>query len=190
MEIINNAKDFEFVFKNTFGDISRSDLLYKFEEDNVLQIELGGQGKDVAQRLEQAFVRSNTVLQYCLGGKSIWLRMIFWTNREEKNLADAGFKIHKAAKIIKQKVQFERSGEYEVLYIHFKRYLKVRFSSVVRSILNYDMVIEPSAQITCYYINFKSKLIINIYDDRGLSIYTPNKELLKKIKDEFFDWLI
>jgi len=52
------------------------------------------------------------------------------------------------------------------------------------------MAKTPSANITCYFINFNSKLIINIYDDRGLDIYTLNTELFYKIKTEFSDWSI
>jgi len=189
MKIIDNPSDFELLFTNTFGDIDRS-TLYGVEEDNALGIELGGRGNSEAQRLKQAFSRGNKILQYCFGGKSIWLRIILWTDKEQRNLADAGFSMDKATKVFKQKEDYETFHKYETLYIHFNRYSKLSLSPLTKSNINYDSKVDPCAQITCYYIDLDSKLIINIYDDRGLVIYSPNKELLMKIKNKFRDWLL
>lgn len=189
MKTISNPNDFELQFTTTFGNIDRSTFV-DIPEDRVLQIELGGQGNNEVQRLEQALGRSNKILQYCFGGKAIWLRIVLWTSEEEKNLADAGFKSDKATKVFKRKEDYQKSFMYATSYIHFNRYSKLIVSPLTKANINYDLKVDPYTQISCYYINFNSKLIVNIYDDRGLLIHTPNKDSLKKIENEFYKWLV
>lgn len=43
------------------------------------------------------------------------------------------------------------------------------------------MTEEPSANITCYFINFKRPIIINVYDDRGMDIYSPDKMIIDEL---------
>lgn len=178
---IDNANEFERLFNDTFGDIDRNTLSKLGAEK--LRIDLGGD-EEGAQRLNQALDRSSKVLQYCFKNKAVWLRMILWSDREERNLENAGFKLHKAIRVFKQK------SEDQILYTHFNRYSKHLLTPIRKSIINFDMAVEPSANITCYFVSFSAKLIINIYDDRGLDIYTPNNVLLNKIKNDFFEWLI
>ncbi|WP_259071963.1 DUF3885 domain-containing protein [Mucilaginibacter sp. X4EP1] len=181
MITINNTNDFELLFHDKFGDLDRSTL--SKIKNKKLRIELGGEEND-SKRREQALARSNEILRYCFGRKAIWLRMILWSDKEERNLENSGFEIYKAAKVLKQK------DEDEILYLYFNRYSKLLLSPIAKSIINFEMAEEPSANITCYFISFNSKLIINIYDDRGLDIYTPNEELLKNINNKFSDWVM
>jgi len=181
MKRINNANDFEFLFDTTFGDIDKRSL--SEAKDKKLRITLGGEGND-SLRVEQAFIRSIKILQYCFSSKSILLRMILWSKNEEKNLEHAGFQLKKADKVLRRK------DDDEILYAHFNTFSRIVLSPIIKSIINFEMAEEPSANITCYFVSFNSELIINVYDDRGVDVYSPNIELLNKIKAKFFDWLI
>jgi len=110
--------------------------------------------------------------------------MILWSKNEEKNLEHAGFQLKKADKVLRRK------DDDEILYAHFNTFSRIVLSPIIKSIINFEMAEEPSANITCYFVSFNSELIINVYDDRGVDVYSPNIELLNKIKAKFFDWLI
>jgi hypothetical protein len=179
---INDIYDFDFQFINTFGDIDKETL--SKVKNNKLRIELGGSGEDF-ERIERARIRSNKVLQYCFDHKELWLRIILWSENEEGNLKQAGFDINSASKVLKTKV-----NEEEILLVNFNRYSESLLTPITTSIINYEMAEEPSANITCYFISFNSKLIINIYDDRGLDIYSLKTDLLNDIKNEFNNWVI
>jgi hypothetical protein len=178
---IDNEEEFERVFNKRFGDIDRN-TLSKIKDDR-LRIELGGK-KDGSARLPQILSRCNSILRFCFDNKVFWLRIILWSDKEEINLKNAGFSFHKASKV------FRLKGEYETLYMHFNRYSKTFALPIIKSIVNFDMAEEPSANITCYFVSFSRPLIINIYDDRGLDIYSPNKELLNRTRKEFFDLIM
>jgi hypothetical protein len=60
--------------------------------------------------------------------------------------------------------------------------------SVITSIINYEMAEEPSANITCYFINFEKPVIINVYDDRGMDIYSPDKRIINELSNKFATW--
>jgi len=56
----------------------------------------------------------------------------------------------------------------------------------VESIINYENGREPSADITCY-VNFEIPILVNIYDDRGMNVISPDKSFASKLKKKFFN---
>ena len=56
-------------------------------------------------------------------------------------------------------------------------------------IINYDLTFTPSANITCYFVDFGEPIIVNIYDDRGCDIYSPNCEFADAVNACFSSWL-
>jgi len=44
--------------------------------------------------------------------------------------------------------------------------------------------------ITCYFVGFDRSLILNIYDDRGMDVYSPNKVLIDELLNKFSQWSI
>jgi hypothetical protein len=179
--MINNATEFEDDFTRTFGNINRSTL--SSINENRLRFELGGEEVD-SNRIKQALDRSNQILQYGFHNLDIWLRIILWSDKEEGFLEKAGLATQSADSAFKQK------NEEETLYLYYNKFSKSLIEPIITSIVNYEMAEEPSANITCYFVNFEKQLVINIYDDRGMDIYSTDKEIVEAISDKFYPWLI
>ena len=178
--MVESSIDFENLFIEKFGDLDRTTLGSLGE--SKIRFELGGEGDDLI-RIRQAIERSSQILKYCFDEYSVWLRIILWGEEEEANLKSAGLVVRSADKFFRDK------NDEEVLYLYFKKYSPFQVSPIITSIVNYDMAEEPAANITCYFVNFEKSVIINIYDDRGMDIYTPDKGLIKGLSKEFHDWL-
>jgi hypothetical protein len=179
--MIESSIDFENSFIQKFGDLDRTSLGSIVE--NKLRFELGGEGTDSA-RITQAIKRSNQILQYCFDESPIWLRIILWSDEEEVNLKNAGLIVHNADKV------FRNKGDEEILYLYFKKYLSFQVSPIITSIINYDMAEEPSANITCYFVDLEKLILVNIYDDRGMDVYALNQEFIKDLSSKFQSWMI
>jgi Domain of unknown function (DUF3885) len=180
--MISNSQSFEKTFIKTFGDISRSSLASV--KESRIRAELGG-SLTVSNRNEQALFRSKQMLQYCFSKSPIWLRIILWDANERENLNKADFKLDRANLFFEDVVANEK-----VLYVYFKDYVELFVSPIILAIINYETNKEPFANITCYFINFSTPVILNIYDDRGMDIFSPNKILTSGISDQYSSWLI
>nr|MBB6139724.1 hypothetical protein [Mucilaginibacter sp. X5P1] len=97
-------------------------------------------------------------------------------------MINAGLDFNNAKESFKNEV-----GE-QVLYLEGK-YSSSFVYPIVRSIVNFDLGEEPYANITCYFIDFESQFIVNIYDDRGMDIYSLNNLLLRDVELKFSKWL-
>ena len=177
--MISDFNDFDKLFADTFGDIDRTTLSSIYE--NRLRLELGADESGL-NRIEQAIGRTMQFLQYCFQEMPVWLRLILWSEAEEKNLEQAGLIIRHADIAFRQE-----NAEYVVLYLNFKK-VSEPVRSVITSIINYEMAEEPSANLTCYFINFEKPVIINVYDDRGMDIYSPDKRIINELSNKFATW--
>jgi hypothetical protein len=174
---IKTEDDFNHQFVTVFGYIDKVTL--SGHHSNRLRINLGSNGDNskIKKELTELAIE---ILRYCFANHEVWLRIILWGESEEKNLKEAGFDINKALKAFRS-----TSEENEVLFINFKELAESLITPVVTSIINYDMAVTPSANITCYFISFSCTTIVNIYDDRGLDIYCLDPQQLNKIKLRF-----
>jgi hypothetical protein len=179
--MIITATDFEDNFTTIFGDINRSTL--SSINENRLRFELGGEEVG-SNRIKQALDRSNQILQYCFHNLDIWLRIVLWSDKEEGFLEKAGLVIQSAYSTFRQK------NEEETLYLYYDKFSKSLVEPIITSIVNYELAEEPSANITCYFVNFEKQIVINIYDDRGVDVYSTNKKIIEAISDKFYPWLI
>jgi len=180
--MINTWIDFEKNFRATFGAINEHSLASLNE--GRLRLELGGDGTDL-QRIRQAKGRSSQLLNYCFKGKELWIRIILWGDEEDENLQKAGLNVSNAHKVFTQK-----NDDSLVLYLCINRDLDLFFEPLSTSIINFEMAQEPAANITCYFISLEVPLIVNIYDDRGVDIFSPNNNALTDIKRVYSDWLL
>ncbi|MCY1524189.1 hypothetical protein D9M68_591130 [compost metagenome] len=181
--MIKNSIDFEKIFVERLGDINRTSLSSLSE--NKLRFELGGE-EDGLLRIKQALHRSNQIIQYCFEGLAIWLRIILWDEDAGINLTNAGLDKKNADSSFKN----SDNPDEEVLYLHFNKCSPIITSPILTSIINYEMAEEPSANVTCYFINLEKSIIVNVYDDRGIDIYSQNKNITSDLADKFHDWLI
>jgi hypothetical protein len=153
-------------------------------KDNRIRVELGG-SLTLPNRHEEALKRSKQVLKYCFDKSSIWLRIILWDDVEKENLINAGLDLNKADLIFEGEFANEK-----VLYVYFREYSELSIDPVVISIINYETNRDPFANITCYFVNFLAPLVLNIYDDRGLDIFSPNQSFTDGITNRYNSWVI
>jgi hypothetical protein len=108
--MISDFNDFDKLFADTFGDIDRTTLSSIYE--NRLRLELGADESGL-NRIKQAIGRTMQFLQYCFQEMPVWLRLILWSEAEEKNLEQAGLIIRHADIAFRQE-----NAEYVVLYLN------------------------------------------------------------------------
>ena len=178
--MLYSHNDFEKLVDKTFGEIDRTTLSSIHE--NRIRLELGESELEM-NRFKQAFLRADEVFRFCFEDFSVWLRIVLWTDAEEKNLEQAGLAIETADIVFRTKVDGN-----EVLYLNYRRYSCEMVGAVIKSIINYEMAKDPSANITCYFINFEKRLMINVYDDRGMDIHSPDTKFFSEISNRFAVW--
>lgn len=178
---IENRADYERMFLDNFGDISKT-TLGEIKEDRV-RIDLGGDLED-GFRVKQALERGKAVLDCCFEGKGIWLHITLWGDDELTALKKAGMNPDVADK----NLDWNEDGN-DVLCLYYKQYSFEKVLPLALSVINYELAFDPSANIACYFIDFNEPVVVNIYDDRGCDIYAPQSDLVAVINARFSDWL-
>lgn len=180
--MINEAKAIESRLDQTFGTIDRTTL--SKIKGNRTRFELGG-SYEFIDRVNHAINKAQEVLNYCFEGKGIWLRIILWDTDAEISMLKAGLK--KSAFHTYYKEKFENE---DVLYLQLVKYESILIEPLIKSVVNYELGEDPSANITCYYINFENQIIANLYDDRGMDVVSLDKLAFKKLRTAFSDWIV
>ena len=178
---IKNHEDYNKRLFHKFGSLNIN-TLSKIKKNRV-RINLGEDLEDEF-RVQHGLKRCNAVLDFCFKGKEIWLQIILWDNDGLTALKDVGINIYEADKIFEWK-----EDEYNIICLYYKKYSFQELMPLTLSILNYDLAFTPSANITCYFIDLEEPVIVNIYDDRGCDIYSPNSEFLKAYCNKFSNWV-
>jgi len=180
--IVNNV-DFEIPFTNAFGDLNRVSL--SSIHDNRLRFELAGDLEETQSRIREAIERSTDILTYCFKNREVLLRILLWDDNAVELLEKL---------IIGTDHQAERTrdleSECDMLYVKMKKYDEFIGNYIKELIIHHDMAIEPSANITCYYINFEIPVVINIYDDRGMDVFSTNFEFINDLRLNFLKWIL
>lgn len=164
------------MFLDRFGDISKITL--SNIKKNRIRINLG-EDLDGKSRVNQALKRSKAVLDFCFKGKEIWLQIILWDNDALIALKTAGINPDYADNKLEWK-----EDDNNFLGLNYKQYSFQKILPICLSIINFDLAYSPSANITCYFIDFVEPIIVNIYDDRGCDIYSPSRSLFRKINPD------
>jgi hypothetical protein len=184
--MIKNPIYFENAFTNVFGDINRTTL--SNISTNRLRFELAGENESSTFRIKQAVHRSFQILNYCFK-KELWLRIILWDKSEEIFLKDSGLNIHKCNNYFSQNVILNEE-KLNVLYFYYQPVDPSILNIISTLIINYDLAKEPSENITCFFIDLQNFTLANIYDDRGMDVYSPVTHIIDNISSEFSDWKI
>ncbi len=169
---IEDKSDFETIFQDRFGDMSKI-TLYNIKK-NRIRINLG-EDLDGESRVNQALERSKAILDFSFKGKEIWLQIILWDNDALIELKTAGINPDDAD----NRLEWKEDDNY-FLALNYKQYSFQKILPICLSIINFDLAYSPSANITCYFIDFVEPIVVNIYDDRGCDIYSPSSELLEE----------
>lgn len=179
----NNIKLFEEQFEENFPNIDKTTL--SKIKNGKLRIDLGGSLKNTEKRIEQAKLRINEILKFCLSESKIWIHLILWDRLEEVNLVRAGLNL-KLADLVTKK----HTPDHDILVIYTEKHFEDLISPIILCKLNSELAKSPSADITFYIIDFDAKLIINIYDDRGMDIYSTNSKYMDNVASKFQKWLL
>lgn len=157
-------RNFEQLIDEAFVSLDRFSLS---AINNRLRLELGGEDMDNDNRVRQAIDRSASVLKYCFEGKEVLLRIVLWDRESLKTIENlfAG---------LKYEIEKNDSFEDDVIYVKMEQYDEVICENIAKLIIHHDMALEPSVNITCYFMNFDIPAVVNIYDDRGLGIVSPD----------------
>lgn len=78
-------------------------------------------------------------------------------------------------------IVLERLASGCILFKYFNKITKIDCLNINRALIEQDFWIKPTLQLNCYYFNLKEKIIINLYDDRGMDIIGIDNKLLSKI---------
>lgn len=148
------------------------------------------------RRVEQVIHRTNEVFDYIFNGKSIWVRLTLWGGEIEKNnVKECGFDFTNASNIYKVIDKKQMTNEElmcsDVYYLHFNKYKFEHIEPLILAISSYELIFEPSANITAYFINIDgSPIFANLYDDRGMEIIVQEEDYYNFLRTKFKPYVI
>ena len=64
------------------------------------------------------------------------------------------------------------------------------YMAILWAVCSKDLGLQPSAQISAYFIDFKKQVVAHPYDDRGLDIVATEKEALNTLYEDYYHWLL
>ncbi len=147
--------------KETFG---LKNFLSLTNLDKRNRVELG-QDYDGSKRIKVAVTKAIEELNSCFKGENLWLRVILWDKTDEKDL------LNPVLESIKENLKYSLIEDNSfILYYFFDIFDIDKIITLVKSSIYYDLGIEPSINITCFYFNLETQILVNIYDDRGMDI--------------------
>ena len=168
--MISSIKQFDLAFENAFGEIKINKHSLSNISKERIRFNLGGDLHDVKSRVNQSLLRSKQILTDCFKGEDTWLRITLWNHGEKDNLIKAGLKIDSTDVVLEENIDGD-----DILVLYKNNYSESFFNTIILSNINYEIGETPSANFTCYFINFSIPVVVNIYDDRGIDIVTPSR---------------
>jgi hypothetical protein len=100
---------------------------------------------------------------------SVYIRLILWNKNNEQDL-----NIQVLNKVDKFRCDCSIIDNGVVGYYHINNFDISQINELVQAHINFELGLEPSINATIYYIDFEAKVLINLYDDRGLDIISLN----------------
>ncbi|WP_439580834.1 DUF3885 domain-containing protein [Dyadobacter bucti] len=167
---ITTVRKFEKVSKEIFGYSNISSL---FNFSQKIRFDLGGEFVG-NERVDIAYQRAVNIFQTLFNDKEIWLKVIIWDKKEEQELTEFFKKANISFKIDKK--------SFRIFYLNFNKYDPNILNQVLKPILGFELGYDYGLNIKCIYYNFESKVILNVYDDRGMDVLILDrieKEILK-----------
>lgn len=156
--IIDSAQKFDRLSKELFGITSFNTLS---NINGKLRLNLSDEEQNEEERGRIAYKKAISILNRIFQNKSIWLRVILW---DDYTLEQLGIQNKEFLKFT------DYSDENKVLYFYIPLYNEIIIKMIVRSIINYEIGLQPSLNISCLYFNFDNSIVANVYDDRGMDI--------------------
>lgn len=192
-------------FQDAFGVCEFPDaLFYQFEwalRFDLSDIETASGGRHL-DRFIDALQRAKTITHECLGG-SLEVSVFFsrfgpknpvpGTTRAISQLEELGFDSGRLsyAGAVKQNGDDWISDEYRHWYSCKLTEEASEIDKLIWNCVAEDMGIQPYAEWTdIYFVDFDAKLIVHIYDDRGMDVVAMSKNTIQPLYKMFDKWLL
>lgn len=131
---------------------------------NRYRVILGGDLEN-EERAKHAKSKAIQILKHNFENKSIWIRLVLWDEVDEAILQST------ILKNLIDKIKFKKiEDDSLVLFLYFDSFNEIELKKLVESSINYELGFNPSINMTCFYFNFETPILINIYDDRGMDL--------------------
>jgi hypothetical protein len=129
-----------------------------------IRYELGNNHKD-KDRFNIAFSIATELLNKYFRGKSLYIRLILWDEIDESILLNP---------IILPLMKFLKFKKIEdgslVLYFLLDVFNLDLIDGLIKSSIGYELGMDNTLNMTCFYFDSDFSIILNIYDDRGLDV--------------------
>lgn len=137
-----------------------------------------------AQDLCNEVFSEDDTLGVCLsfyGGKTLLSALSLF-----KDVEDCGLKIPKGSEC------WCEPGSEKGDYRHFILFNVPRSSltSVLWGAIAQDLGVRPRIRGSIYVFSLESGVLVNPYDDRGMDIISPNRQLLNRLYHKYNSWLL
>lgn len=117
------------------------------------------------ERFETAFATAEKLFIKYFKDNKLWIRLILWDIKDESML------LHSALYPLNDFLKFKVINDDSlVLYFLLEKFDFTVVEGLVKSSIGYELGIEDTLNITCFYFN--DLIILNVYDDRGLDVVT------------------
>jgi hypothetical protein len=171
--IITNPETFDSLSKNLFKhhnfkslrDTALPRIRFTFEND------IDEQKNDYV-----IFNQVSNIFNEIFSGKDLWLRITFW---------DKNFDLFDLAIPPKYQKFYTNTEEEKIVYVYIPEYSISLIAPILQSIIGYELATDLGKNIQCFFYDFNSSAVANLYDDRGMDIVTNNSDLIKIINEKF-----
>lgn len=154
--------------KNVYDIFNITDFSSLGNIESKIRIELGEDYKS-KERISFALNKANDIMDVCFKNQELFLRIILWDKVDDSDL------LNPVLEPIKSHLKFKKiEDESLILYYYFEKFDFREIESLVKSSICFELGVEPSINMTCFYFNFETPVLLNIYDDRGLDIVKGN----------------
>lgn len=144
------------------SDFGITDFLTLSKHEKAVRYYLNNDAKGDARALKAQRLALNYIESKFSKG-DIYLRIVLWDLTHDFEIKNPILK-PLSGYIIDKKEKDETS----ILYYYLPKYFRKHVSDLITAVVNYDLGIEPSLEMKCYYLNFAEMKALNVYDDRGL----------------------
>jgi len=86
--------------------------------------------------------------------------------------------------------EFSTTTIFHIQKIFETRVSNINYKNIFRGIANLEMGFDPSVSDVIYIVNKRSRVAIHMYDDRGCMVYASDKEAIRFLYQEYYNWLV
>lgn len=115
------------------------------------------------------------------------------TSKQMRRLKRCGFKLPEKNLCEKAFYSYLIEDKEEEYYDEYLLPIEINndnYLAILWAVCSQDLGIQPSAEISCYFLDFNRQIIAHPYDDRGMDIVATKKESLEFLYQDYYHWLL